>query len=288
MEAFHPWANVNRWRVDGSFDSFWVHEMALDFGLVPVTDDAWPEMSAGNLAAHVVWGRSSDSVEVDAILAGMNGWFSMVRAWVRFLITQPVDSELSSTSLVFEAEGLHLHGYDAERDGPITRMDRITVGASNTHMQALTRDQWETVLSLAARNVSMPDEFSLIADARMALLGYQYRLSLIQACTAIELLMQQLFESELSGLGEAAQAAILGENWTLGRLQKIVSKCGHVLPDALTQTVKARNAAIHRNSHPTKDEAEASIGVALLLASELFDLDVDPNDPLSVTAFRPS
>lgn len=280
------WTTVVEWEASGAFEACWLHEVVIDFGEVVVSEAVWPYLSPERAGVHLEPGRVSSDELVDPIASGVNAWFAAVTDWVRLVVSQPVDDTLNSASTEIVGNGVHLHAYGPDREGPISKVNRVVVSSGRPAVQALSPAQWALVLRLVANNDCLPDELLLVADARMALLRGQGRLALIQACTSIELLMQQLFETQLSDLDSATRAAVVAEHRTLGRLQEVVKKCGVDLPPRLGEVVTARNAAIHKNSQPLRSTAQTAIAVALSLASQIFELEIDTDDS-TVIHFQP-
>lgn len=205
-------------------------------------------------------GRKLDETDaLDQLFAQVDLWFERVAAWVAILGEQPMDLAGRIRSSFAEGEGLVLAALD-----DVGHTDPVTVGwAMYQHhkFQPLNKETWLRAVELGAAYVRPPPAYTLIAEASTALALEDYRLAVIQAATAVEVVASERLEADLTALASPLTSALLTERRTLGRLVGLLRDV-YDLPAGIAQFVEVRNRAIHKNYVPDRPEAEEGLRIA--------------------------
>lgn len=214
--------------------------------------------------------RLDESGVVNELFGQVDLWFERVAAWVAILGEQPMDLSGRIRSSFSEGEGLVLAASD-----DVGHTDPVTVGwAMYQHQkfEPLNKERWIRAVELGAAYVRPPPAYTLIAEASTALALEDYRLAVIQAATAVEVVISERLEADLTTLASPLTSALLAERRTLGRLVTLLRDVYH-LPAGMAQFVEVRNRAIHKNYIPARPEAEEGLRIAREVLSLFLPLD---------------
>jgi len=195
----------------------------------------------------------------DEIRAGIDPWFDRLRTWLEVAVDQDTEpGDLGSRSA--HSGGLSLC---ARIDGSVADL------ASWGGMTAF-HDRFEPLnlrrLRLAIREANderLPESAHLLLrDARAASRRQNTRLAVIDAGTAVELVLSPYNQT--------------GTEHTLGwYVNSSAIRAAAQLPAEMDQTwVKLRNDVIHRNCRPTRKEAQWYLGLATRVVCQLSPLRV--------------
>lgn len=235
------------------------------WGWVTVNDDPPKRVLAVARFVLVLPGVESAGAKTTtrALLDGFADWFECLRSWCEVLTNQDLDHRAPRPSVTVPG-----HGWEAwvggEHHHPFGGV-RFNFRDGNP----LTRDQLAGIVDLAGRSVMPANEQLLLRDSRAALDRGQFRRSVVDAGTAMEMSLHKILRAVCAADSSpvADHYEKLAERWTLGPL---VSNLAHVceLPDGLTsEAVGLRNRVIHKTAYePTKVEATSWLALATATA----------------------
>lgn len=195
------------------------------------------------------WQREEDLTERvrDALEDRVAGWFELFRSWVEVVTGQDLDYRHPVYDVVFPGQGLHV--WDGEEFQPPGGMQLTT-----PHVTPLPSSEWAALLTLVRDGKEPPVEYLLSRDARAALVRGDTRRAVLDAATAVEVVLTDLFDKELSALSAPLKSALRKENRTLGRLVGLLAKASvevGATQEELTKLTTARNQAAHRGVGPS-------------------------------------
>lgn len=207
--------------------------------------------------------RADTKTAMRTVLDGFPAWFDCVRTWCEVLTQQDLDHHAPRRKVTVDGQGWQAWA-NGEHHFPFGGI-RFNFADGDP----LTRDQLARIVQLAGRAVMPSTEQLLLRDSRAALARGQFRRSVIDAGTAMEMSLYMLVEAVCSAASSpvADQYLKLAGNWTLGNLiVNMAPVCS--LPDGLTtDAVKLRNRVIHKTAYePTEDEAESWLKLATATA----------------------
>ena len=235
------------------------------WGWVTVNDDPPKRVLALAQVVFVVPDVEPDDVKTMArvLLDGFAGWFEHVRSWCEVLTNQDLDHHAPRPSVTVQGHGWEAWAGD-EHHFPFGGI-RFNFGDG----APVTRDQLARIVDLAGRSVMPATEQLLLRDSRAALDRGQFRRSVVDAGTAMEMSLYKILEAVCAADSSpvADHYLKLAGKWTLGTLIGNLSNMCE-LPAGLTRdTVGLRNQVIHKTAYePTKDQATSWLELATATA----------------------
>jgi hypothetical protein len=219
--------------------------------------------------------RSVGSFE--QLFAQIDAWFERVRLWVRILLNQDVDEDVEASRVSMAGRNLKVLTID---NGTVS-LPRYanSVQINMLEVEALDEQCWRDVLDLASRGSSPPVEYSLASSARIQLRVHQYRRAVIDAASAVDVTLSDLFHANYTNLPPGLQTTLNQGRETLGWLVDMLTNAAglppaltgisaRLPPDLKSGLVNVRNDVLHRNRTPTYEETAR----ATTLAADLIKL----------------
>ena len=159
--------------------------------------------------------------------------------------------------------------WNGKRGRSIPVNQSITIYASSS--PAISRMVFEQACSRAGAGAPVPAMHAFLRDARVVLVQGRHRAAVLEASTAAELALRELFDVRLQSLDSAIADALESNAREMGRLVQLLRKLGNVpLPQNIeTELLHVRNRAIHRGEEPDASEARASVSVAAMLVDQV-------------------
>ncbi|BCP06107.1 hypothetical protein [Mycobacterium paraintracellulare] len=192
----------------------------------------------------------------------LSPWWDTLSSWIEVVTGQ--DLARLGERRPKQPQTFHLWGGNA--DGtmrPLAMMFR-----ANFFPQAPALNSFGLLgcLSAVARGQSAPPERLHLSDARSLHNDGQWRRAVIDAATAAEVAITSWLDNRLSTAEFAVKAALLNTPLTLGRLHRLYTQLGGVLPqDFDNLVVKPRNDAAHRGMSLTLEQSAAAINATAQL-----------------------
>jgi hypothetical protein len=186
-------------------------------------------------------GGSIEAQVADALTAGIDRWFDIMRTWVEILTMQDLDHVQRRWDAEIEGAGLATFRSDGTRLGHGGRVRVTTNDATGATVDALT-----AAFRAAGEGRYPPLPHTLLRDARAAWSRGQHRRALIDASTALEL--------ALTDRADELQLRPTGRFWTLGTLVEALRTAGE-LPPAFSERL------VLTVVHPRNDAAHRGVGV---------------------------
>jgi len=220
-------------------------------------------MSHSNRSGRHRTSTRFETSSYEGAIAGFRAWFRMLKDWIEVWTDQDLDDVAPRRRV--EVIG---QGWDAWY-GQMKLRPALTVHLDFDYGTAMTPELWKRALDLAARGVEPPTERLLLRDARAAHARGQYRRSVLDAGTALEISLYGLLAAaDPSPSPLAEELLVLAKKWTLGTL---LSTCTKVLdlPTSISMgLVQLRNDVIHKTARrPTETESSEMIKAATHAAS---------------------
>lgn len=210
---------------------------------------------------------------VDGLFTGVENWFRLASAWIETL--GPFDMGLHGNlpSVTVPGEGLSLvTSQDGEFSLPgESRTIQVLGGSSD----GLAPTQLQVAVDRASSFLAPAEEQQLLADARAAVRRGGYRRAVIDAGTAVELVLGSRLEQALGALDERTREGLMAENRSLGRLVELAMKTdiSRLPQDTNLNLVARRNHAVHRNRLPTNQQAQRAVEIAQEVVGPATDTD---------------
>lgn len=247
------WGRVTNHRVTGEVERWWVHAVLLD-------DDATAEQFSylpGNRSGET---GTPTGPFVDSALDSVDPWFERVAQWIEVRSDHDMGIHGGLGRSHVRGRGLTLVTVEDARVSLPAESRTLLVAGSTT--RPLSPEVWRSVVTCASRGEDPTDEQLLLADARAALRRQQFRRAVIDAGTAVEVVIQRrvhvLLEGEDQWIGKAL-------NFNTRSLGWLVDKVGEPLglpADVRKKLVEPRNDAVHRNISPERGRAEEAVRMA--------------------------
>jgi hypothetical protein len=230
-------------------------------------------VSAGGLTySNYLYGRGCPvGGPVDCLFGGIEAWFDTLRGWIRAFTDQDVDPVVEARQAAVLGKGFEVLAVDGETVSIPRLPFSLTVNTRN--LQALDERHWKHVLNLASQGTAVPVAYLLVGSARVQLGLRQYRLSVIEMATAVELALTGFLNTHYASLPQGAQNTI-NKKPTLGMLIKnvadirslpstVVYAYGQFPADCESNFLDVRNAVVHGNHTPTYAQASRALDIAL-------------------------
>lgn len=137
--------------------------------------------------------------------------------------------------------------------------------------RTVDRASWQRAVREANGTTTPADAHLLLRDARATLARGQFRRCVLDAATAVEIVLSPLLAGQISkALGQAAAKELVPDNAAISLKIKALRKLGTALPvDLQSGLFTVRNKAIHRASEPTRAEARDALDLATTVVSGL-------------------
>lgn len=187
----------------------------------------------------------------------INRWFDDVRTWVEVVTGQDLDPN----HRVYDAElvGTGLTFIEPEHQ------DALGLTITTPHVMPLRPDEWATILLLVRDGKEPPLEEVLSRDARAARRRDANRRAIIDAATAVEIVLGRFVRNRSAELPETQQRRIT-ERSALGDYISIAEHSRLELAvsfEKLRRLNKLRNDAAHRGQVPGGWDAGAAVQVMI-------------------------
>lgn len=128
---------------------------------------------------------------------------------------------------------------------------------------SVTLHVWKNAIRNASARVSVPEELILFRDSRAVFTRQRYRIAVIDAAAAVELILNKLVQAQLAISKNPTWERNYQRQLTLGGLVNLAHQMGIVLPSEIRdELVIPRNKAIHENAQPSREVAIKAIGIA--------------------------
>jgi len=201
---------------------------------------------------------------VDGLFEEIDSWFEALSVWVRALADQDVHQEIERRRVFVPAKGLQVLTVDNDVVSlPRAASTSQVVLRNRTETERLDEKRWRHVLNLVGQDVQPPVEYPLLASARAALRLHQFRRTVIDSGTAVELALTHLFDVAVSRLPTSLKEALSAERRTLGPLIDLLATTYKLPTELKPELVKVRNDVIHRNRQPSRKEAAKALELAV-------------------------
>jgi hypothetical protein len=208
---------------------------------------------------------------VERLFAHIDAWFERVRLWVRVLIDQDVDEDVEASLVSMMGKDLEVLTIEGDTVSLPRRANSMRVNM--LEVEALNEEHWRHILALASAGSLPPVEYLLIGSGRIQLRAHQYRRAVIDAATAVDVVLTDLLQTNFSGLPPGIQSTLNQDKQTLGWLvdvlngaralpPSVVATAAHLPSDLKTGLVTIRNDVMHRNRTPSYSEAERTVAIA--------------------------
>jgi hypothetical protein len=202
--------------------------------------------------------KADDGLELVAdhsvmeFFADIDPWAARLTRWISVMVNQPLDESGRLKASFTEGERLVVVG---RCSGEFSEPVHIAWSAPEIRdVEPVTRDTWWRAVHLASDHADPTPVEHLVADSELALALADHRLAVIQAATAVELVLSRLLTTHVAALQSPLASALVEERRTLGVLVRLLTPIFD-LPSDLADLVAIRNRAVHGNYVPTADEA---------------------------------
>ena len=183
-------------------------------------------------------------------------WWDALSSWVEIVTGQ----DLASLGERRPKKPQIFHLWAGNTDGTMRPLAMMFHATPFLQAPALTSHGLQGCLSAVARGQLPPPERLHLTDARSLHNDGQWRRAVIDAATAAEVAITSWLDNRLSTAEPDVKAALLGTPLTLGRLHRLYTRLGGVLPGDFDKlVVKPRNDAAHRGMSLTREESAAAI-----------------------------
>jgi hypothetical protein len=208
---------------------------------------------------------------IDRLFGHFDTWFELVRLWVRALTDQDVDEDVEASLVSMNGENLEVLTIDAGTVSLPRRANSMRINM--LEVEALSEQHWRRVLELASSGRLPPVEYSLVSSGRIQLRSHQCRRAVIDAATAVDVVLTDLLQTNLANLPPGLQSSLNQDKQTLGWLVDILTRA-RGLPSQIAATaaqfpsdlktglVTVRNDVMHRNRTPSYSEARRAVAIA--------------------------
>lgn len=194
--------------------------------------------------------------------SALSPWWEALSSWVEVVTGQ--DLAALGERRPKQPQTFHLWGGNA--DGTMRPLAMMFQANIFPQAAALTSDGLRACLSAVAQGQSPPPERLHLSDARALHNNGQWRRAVIDAATAAEVAITSWLDTRLSNAEPDVKAALLNTPLTLGRLHRLYTQLGGVLPSEFEKlVVKPRNDAAHRGMPLSPEQSAAAIATAAKL-----------------------
>lgn len=226
-----------------------------------ITDGPNPVFGVTRVVVVVVdqLDESSAKPGLAALIEGFASWFDRAKDWCEVLTLQDLDYLAPRRLLTIEGDGWD--AWWAQQD--LEHSGRLMFDFD--YGEAVSLERWSRICELAGSGTSPATEHLLLRDSRAAVRRKNYRRSVIDAATAMEIALHSLLlaEHRANPSSLADQLLELAERWTLGTMIANVGKFRDLPPGVNTNAVELRNKVVHRSAYtPSMTEAESWLALA--------------------------
>jgi hypothetical protein len=135
--------------------------------------------------------------------------------------------------------------------------------------EACTVDDWEQSVRAANRRTPVPDHWRLMESAFSSSTGGSQRVAVLDAATAVEVVLADLIRKQLGGAKQVQAEAALNRFHGIEDKRQFLSDCGvPVSRKVQNDLARVRNQVIHGNKQPSRDETKAALNIARKVLTE--------------------
>lgn len=256
-DDWYYWGKVGEWRTNPPrFEGAWLGSVAFEFEL----DDERIERSP-----NAIEGWTPIGPALDAMFGEVPGWFERLLIWIGAVGSQ--DTLFDNPHVRPTTVGAGLAFRAIADDGPSRSAWPRMVNLWRTEAEPVTLGVFRRIVAATNQGRLPPDSHLFLRDARGDLKRDRYRKAVIDAGTAVELVLANWRVTHpASGRDRHGRRPTLGVyvDWTTATLPA----------DTMTGLVHIRNDAIHQGITPTSEQAKRAVEIAIEI--------VRTYDPLSV------
>ncbi|HVE45120.1 MAG TPA: hypothetical protein VNA57_00030 [Acidimicrobiales bacterium] len=216
-------------------------------------------LAVTQIALTLTADAASARTVVTQSIATFPQWFDLLKDWVEVLTRQDLDPVAPRKR--FELKGDRWAAWlgESELDVPHRFVVDFAYG------EPLSESRWTSLLTLVGEGSQPPVEHLLLRDARAAHVRRQYRRSVVDAATALEISLHRLLLAEHRRAPSllADEFVRSAERWSLGRLQNTLNRLGLVPAGVTADLVRLRNSVVHKTAHePSEGESATMLTAA--------------------------
>ena len=143
--------------------------------------------------------------------------------------------------------------------------------AYSSSVPGISRKVLQRACNRAAEGDHVPATHEFLRNARAALWQGRHRAAVLDASTAAELALRELFDSHVQDLDVSIEEALQSNAREMGRLVQLLRKLESVpLPPQIERDLlHVRNRAIHRGDEPLASEASSAVAIAATLVNRV-------------------
>jgi len=161
--------------------------------------------------------------------------------------------EIKSSSFV----GFHYYIKPNDKKPKEIKSNRENIVKINLLNRALDFKTFKNVLSSTSKNKRLCDEYQLIKNSKIALQDREYRKSLFECASSLELCLTNVLKRKLKVNNEKLKTHILNMNNSIQKKIELLEAIDIVLPSNLqTDVSQVRNRAIHTGKEVSQKQAE--------------------------------
>jgi hypothetical protein len=192
----------------------------------------------------------------------LSPWWDALSSWVEVVTGQ----DLANLGDRRPKQPQTFHLWGGNPDGTMRPLVMTIHGKPFPQAPALTSQGLQGCLAAVARGQPALQERLHLSDARSLHNDGQWRRAVIDAATAAEVAITSWLDNRLSAAEPDVKAALLNTPLTLGRLHRLYTQLGGVLPGDFDRlVVKPRNDAAHRGMSLTQEQSTAAINATATL-----------------------
>jgi hypothetical protein len=201
----------------------------------------------------------------EACIAQLPRWSSILTDWIEVL----TGADLNSThplQMVVSPErwttAAWIHSAGSRSEYTFVNGSFSLMGSDGK--DAMGAQEWSTAIRAANEGRDIPEVWALIRDARAAILRHSGRRAVLDAATAVELIVGRELRRELLRTNSARfTEQLLKKTWQVSRRVEMMADLDMWLPRELDANVMSlRNGVIHSNALVTKAQASAAVETA--------------------------
>lgn len=236
------WGNAHGWHPDRRVVTQWTANHVL----IELTEEAANEAAA--LAC------------VEPLLDALPEWNARLLSWLAVMSGQLAAPGIDQATITGPYEAAGAWWDDDNRAHRLQRTGMQTILVRST--PGITRAMWERSAVRAAVADEPPIEWMMLIEADRAFAQQRYRQAVVDAATAVEVVLRTRVEGDLRSLPCSLTRRLVPEKATLGALVQIYSSTREPDQD-LHHLVDLRNKVVHRSAlEPTATDAARAIGTA--------------------------
>lgn len=204
----------------------------------------------------------------------IHGWYLLLRDWLEALMHVDLGEEHRRVGVngVSEVENpVWIAGSRVAGGRGYTLIHPPITIVMDSDARAIDRQGWQRAVRETNRRKKPSDAHLLLRDARATVRREQFRRCVLDAATAVEVVLSPLLDDRIAGaLGPPAAKELVPENAAISLKIKALRKLGTPLPtDLQADLFTVRNKAIHRAAEPTRAEARRALDLATTVVSGL-------------------